>query len=359
VVRVGYLVAGMGKGDVMSFALSRAAAAIAASAFFYSLRFCAVGLAAAVAAGLLSSSASAEPPEWAKWAKRENALGAEMKKAAADCDAPRYNSARQGFIESKMSHGYTESEAEQAVFKFYPYPQCSALPSPVGLVPGAQPFVGFNIGGGFQGTNFSVDPQFNVNGSGVTGGGFGGVLLPVPNTNVQIGPRFGVQGSNITGSIASPAASPLFTYTVRTDWMAYQEAIVRIPVGGAFKIAENESPLPQDRAYFSYNYYDKVPHVTGSVGVAESGTSVKGVSGMFSVTDNAVRTGITFTAGFDVPVAILPNGNSIDLFTQYRGIQWIGTVNIPGAVNIGSFTNEVDVGVTLHLGGGLTYTLKN
>ncbi len=92
----------------------------------------------------------------------------------------------------------------------------------------------------------------------MVGGGFGGVLLPVPNTNVLIGPRFGVQGSNITGSITSPAASPLFTYTVRTDWMAYQEAIVRIPVGGAFKIAENKLPLPQDRAYFSYNYYDKV-----------------------------------------------------------------------------------------------------
>jgi hypothetical protein len=174
------------------------------------------------------------------------------------------------------------------------------------------------------------------------GGGFGGVLLPVPNTNVQIGPRFGVQGSNITGSITSPAASPTFTYTVTTNWTAYQEAMVRIPVGTGFKIAD-------DRVYFSYNYFQNVPHVTGSVGVAESGTSVKGTSGTFSVTDNAVRTGITFTAGFDVPVAILPNGTGMDLFAQYRGTQWISTVNIPGGVNIGSFTNEVDVGVTFNL----------
>ncbi len=71
-----------------------------------------------------------------------------MQKAAADCDQPRYISAMKSFIASKVSHGYTEGEATQVVFKFYPYPQCSALPSPV-LFPGAQPFVGFNIGGGF------------------------------------------------------------------------------------------------------------------------------------------------------------------------------------------------------------------
>jgi len=87
-------------------------------------------------------------------------------------------------------------------------------------------------------------------------------------------------------------------------------------------------------------------------------TSVKGTSGMFSVTDSAVRPGVTFTVGVGVPVAVFPNGTGIDLFTQYRGTQWVGTVNIPGAVNIGSFTNEVDVGVTLHFGGGVSYTLR-
>lgn len=36
--------------------------------------------------------------------------------------------------------------------------------------------------------------------------------------------------------------------------------LVRVPVTGrsGFKIAENESPLPQDRVYFTYNYYNNV-----------------------------------------------------------------------------------------------------
>jgi hypothetical protein len=189
----------------------------------------------------------------------------------------------------------------------------------------------------------------------VIGGGFGGVLLPVPNTNVQIGPRVGIQGSNITGSIASPAASPLFTYTVRADWMAYQEAFIRF---GGFKIADNESPRPQDRVYFNHDYFNQM-HVTGSAGVAESGTSVKGTSGMFSVTDNVVRTGITFTAGIAVPVVTLYNGAVIDLTAQYRGTQWISTVNIPGAVNIGSYTNEVTVGATLRFNELFSTAFKN
>jgi hypothetical protein len=205
-----------------------------------------------------------------------------------------------------------------------------------------QPFVGGNIGGAFQSTNFSVQQPFDVNGNGFLGGGFGGFFLPVPNTNIQIGPRFGIQGGNITGDIRMPAASPQFNYTVTTGWMAYQEAMVRIPVGNPF----NESPRPEIRGFRAFNFYENlnIPHLTGSVGIAESGTSVKGVSAMFSFTDNVVRTGITFTAGFDVPVATFPGG-VINLFGQYRGTQWISTVNIPGGVNIGSFTNEVDAGV--------------
>jgi hypothetical protein len=212
--------------------------------------------------------------------------------------------------------------------------------------PGAQPFVGVNVGGGFQNTNFSVsDTGFNVNGSGVMGGGFGGVLFPIPNTNAQAGFRIGGEGGNITGDIRMPAVSPTFNYTVTTSWMAYQEGMVRMPVAGAFKIATNESPRPQDRAFLNYNYFNSNPYVTGSVGIAESGTSVKGTSGAFSVTDNMVRTGITFSVGAGTPVVTLYNGAVIELFAQYRGTQWISTVNIPGGVPIGSFTNEVDLGL--------------
>ena len=194
----------------------------------------------------------------------------------------------------------------------------------------AQPFVGGYFGGGFQNTNFTVNPPFNVNSSGFLGGGFGGVLLPVPNTNVLIGPRLGIQGSNITGSITSPAASPAFNYSVTTNWTAYEEALIKVQPGWTGEQAD----------LYSARINNVGLGFTGSVGVAESGTSVKGTSGTFSVTDNAVRTGITFTAGFTVPVY-----SSIDLFAQYRGIQWISNVAIPGAVPIGSYTNEVDLGL--------------
>jgi hypothetical protein len=224
-------------------------------------------------------------------------------------------------------------------------PQDQVMMGPGPIFRGAQPFVGVNVGGGFQNTNFSVsDTGFNVNGSGVMGGGFGGVLFPIPNTNAQAGFRIGGEGGNITGDIRMPAVSPTFNYTVTTSWMAYQEGMVRIPVAGAFKIATNESPRPQDRAFLDYNYFNSIPYVTGSVGIAESGTSVKGTSGAFSVTDNMVRTGITFSVGAGTPIVTLYNGAVIDLFAQYRGTQWISTVNIPGGVPIGSFTNEVDLG---------------
>jgi hypothetical protein len=237
-------------------------------------------------------------------------------------------------------------------------PQDQVMMGPGPIFPGAQPFVGINVSGGFQNTNFSVsDTGFNVNGSGVMGGGFVGVLLPIPNTNALAGFRVGGQGGNVTGDIRMPALSPTFNYTVRTEWMAYQEAMVRIPVSG-FKIAPNESPLPRDRVFFTYDYFNQLPHLTGSVGVAESGTSVKGTSGMFSVTDNAVRTGITFTVGAEWPVATLPNGGVVDLFAQYRGTQFISTVSVPGGVNIGSFTNQVDIGATVHFGEGVSWNVR-
>jgi hypothetical protein len=234
-------------------------------------------------------------------------------------------------------------------------PQDQVMMGPGPIFRGAQPFVGVNFSGDFQTTNFTFsDTGFNVNGSGVMGGGFGGVLFPVPNTNTQFGFRFGGEGGNVTGDIRMPAQSPTFNYTVRTEWTAYQEAMVRIPVN-VFKIAPNESPLPRDRVYLNYDYFNQLPHVTGSVGIAESGTSVKGTSGMFSVTDNAVRTGITFTVGAEWPVATLANGGVVELFAQYRGTQFVSTVNVPGGVNIGSFTNQVDVGATVHFGEGISW----
>jgi hypothetical protein len=204
---------------------------------------------------------------------------------------------------------------------------------------GAQPFVGGYFGGGFQSTNFSVsDTGFNVNGSGFLGGGFGGVLLPIPNTNAQAGFRVGGQGSNITGSVTSPADK------VTTNWTTYQEAIASVPIPFSAStslilsspdITSGSGITARTQALTKYFFQS-----FASVGVAESGTSVKGTSGTSSVTDNVVRIGITFAAGVTVPVY-----PSVDLFAQYRGTQWISRVNIPSPVPIGSYTNEVDLGL--------------
>ena len=342
----------------MSFSLSRLAAVAAAGVIGVGLlttEVCAqsTGLFAADTAVQAANRAAADAAaaikncDYDKWAAEKQSYDRDLKEAIQAAE--------------QFGHRGVYDNVLQALATFpaYPFP-CHEVATPAPppasgggarrfgphyvLASGAQLFVGVNIGGGFQNTNFSVDPPFNTNGSGVIGGGFGGVLLPIPNTNAQFGFRFGGEGGNVTGNIAMPAASPRFDYMVKTDAMLFQEAI--------FKIALGEPPRPQDRVYLPYNYYDTHgAFLTGSVGVAESHSSVNGTAGAFSVTDSGWRPGVTFTAGLGVPVAALPNGVGVDLFAQYRGTQWVGTVSIPGGVNIGSFTNEVDVGLTFRLWG--------
>jgi hypothetical protein len=344
----GRLISGEG---VMSFALLRAAAA--------AVLLIASPVGAWAQGGLSSDKAAAQRAAQRSYDRGYQRMLADIAAANAAiraCNYIAYQHAEDAFVRDRQQALiYVNAGAkEEASIELPKYPEdCtppprhpprtllttpSPGPAPLTIIatPGGvghvgllvQPFVGVYGGGGFQGTNFSVDPQFNFNGSGGLGGGFGGWLLPVPNTTVQIGPRFGIQGSNITGSITSPAASPAFTYNVRTNWMAYEEGLAEIP---------QLQYVPSFGGGFSAS-------ITLSAGVAESGVSVKGTSGMFSVTDNAVRTGITFSGGIELPVGLLPGATGVYLFTQYRGTQWISTVNIPGAVNIGSFTNEVDVG---------------
>ena len=205
---------------------------------------------------------------------------------------------------------------------------------------GAQPSVGVNVSGGFQNTNFSVsDTGFNVNGSGVMGGGFVGVLLPIPNTIAGAGFRVGGQGGNITGDIRMPTLSPTFNYTVKTDATLYQEAVVSIPASKITSFLLNvayDVPLAP-KWDFAFG---------ASVRVADSHTSVNGTAGAFSVTDSGWRQGITFTAGVAKPVAILANGASSICSRSIAAPSSSARVNnVPGAVNIGSFTNEVDGGI--------------
>jgi hypothetical protein len=186
-------------------------------------------------------------------------------------------------------------------------------------------YVGGNIGVGSQGTNFSVDPPFTVNGNGPIYGGFGGMLFPIPNSNLQLGFRLGWEGSNFSGKVESPLASPLFDYRVRTYWTFYQDALVKFPTTFA---------LPS--TFF-----------TGSIGIAEMQTSVNGTSGIFSFTDSAYRAGPTFTAGIGTLLGTLPNGAGVEGFVQWRGSVFGSTASIPGLVSITSFTNEVDVGINV------------
>jgi hypothetical protein len=151
-----------------------------------------------------------------------------------------------------------------------------------------------------------------------------------------MGFRFGGEGGNIVGDIKMPALSPTFNYTAKTDALLYQEALFKLLV----RYGRVYSPDTFPSSPVTLNNLS----ITGSVGVAESHSSVNGTAGTFSVTDRAWRPGLTFTAGIAAPVATLPGG-VVELFTQYRGTQFIGTFNIPGAVNIGSFTNEVDLGL--------------
>jgi hypothetical protein len=130
----------------------------------------------------------------------------------------------------------------------------------------------------------------------------------------------------------APSASPLFTYAVTTNWMAYQEALWKV------SIQPLDMPTMRDRSWF----------VLAGVGVAETSVSVNGKSGAFSVTDNAARPGLTVSAGIGVPVAMLPGGVGVDAFAQWRGTQWSGNVSIPGSVPISGFVNEVDVGLTFN-----------
>jgi hypothetical protein len=173
------------------------------------------------------------------------------------------------------------------------------------------------------------------------GGLFGGVLIPVPNTNIFMGPRLGWQGGNISGSIVAPPASP-FTYKVTTNSIFYQEAMVEIPFFQDLYHRLYDEPPAQKLAY-PPNLF--LPFVTASAGIAEVHTDVKGTLGGFSVTDGGYRPGITLTTGLGVPVGVVMNGATVDVFVQWRGTMTTATVNIPGSVPQVYWVNGIDFGV--------------
>jgi hypothetical protein len=205
-----------------------------------------------------------------------------------------------------------------------------------------QYFVGADVAGAFQQTNFLVAPPFNVNGSGAMGGVFGGVLIPVPNTNVLMGPRIGWQGGNINGTIVAPPASP-FTYTVRTNSVFYQDAMFKVLFPQLYNLIPH-APLPA-AAPLTYPPNFLFPFITASVGVAEVHTDVKGTLGAFQVGAGDYRPGVTFTTGVGVPVGFVGDGVAAEVFVQWRGTMSTASVNIPAPVANTYWINGVDFGV--------------
>lgn len=50
---------------------------------------------------------------------------------------------------------------------------------------------------------------------------------------------------------------PVTTTTARTTVKA-REFLIPVPIQGSFKVAENASPMPVDRVYFTYNFYNDI-----------------------------------------------------------------------------------------------------
>jgi len=70
------------------------------------------------------------------------------------------------------------------------------------------------------------------------------------------GDLIGSQGQRILAVPGSAAAAGLLANGNRVAVAA------PLPYRGTFKISENESPLPTDRVFFNYNYFDNVTHGT-------------------------------------------------------------------------------------------------
>jgi hypothetical protein len=138
------------------------------------------------------------------------------------------------------------------------------------------------------------------------------------------------------------------------------------PTTGAFKIAENESPMPVDRVFFTYNNFSDLQPVTATPGVNSSLTNVVGVPG--SNTTTTVSTSIpaqrvsanlsrevfgfekTFLDGYasiEVRVPLLQQQSNTDGF----GINDIGELTI-----LGKYAFFLDRATGNVLSGGLAVT---
>ena len=80
-------------------------------------------------------------------------------------------------------------------------------------------------------------------------------------------------------TVQVPVVVTLPFTTTRTTFVT---TITRVPIvtGGALKIAENESPLPEDRVFLTYNYYDSIHGPNGSFGLPTTLTTQATIGGI-------------------------------------------------------------------------------
>src|SRR5262249_29857955 len=113
------------------------------------------------------------------------------------------------------------------------------LPNGTAFLPGGGTQV-FNTGMTFPaGTTFSVPVILN-NGQTLPAG------QALPSTQIII-PILGFLGSPSASSASTPSSHNALAGTA-----------IALLTRGAFKIADNESPRPQDRVFVNYNYFDRI-----------------------------------------------------------------------------------------------------
>lgn len=82
--------------------------------------------------------------------------------------------------------------------------------------------------------------------------------------------------ARLVGQLDNPQAGVTTRdeFTFFTTYNLFEEVVLDIPSPGAggvvgrMKIAENSSPMPRDRVFFNYSYFDNVPLTSGGVNVS-------------------------------------------------------------------------------------------
>ena len=180
---------------------------------------------------------------------------------------------------------------------------------------GLQPFIGLGGGIGGSTTTFDVTEPFDVHGIPGVIDLNGGFLFNPTGTGFFAGPRVGALFGIGGGSVTDPPASPGFTYKVEMPWTLYYEAMFGFEMHGPFM-----APFMADT------------RVHASIGGATVHTVVTATAGAFNTDSSLTRTGLTASAGFDVPISPM-----VSLGAQFRYINVpSGTVDIPGTVPIKS-----------------------